>query len=207
MREGPQLGVDAYGVRRCGSVMPVCKQPVATLTLQTFAKVFLGRRLESYYFLHMPEDITSQIKRLAPLLEEDSDVFRELETFFSENAKINMHRDDLSNFLQDNRTYQVIRVSGNSYKDCVYELIDNHPETMDSIGMLRYYKAPAGNIKWEDVEAAEIVMGNELTMNAYGWSPDAWTIFENNSLDEASAPEDKKGDYSLVAIVALDSLL
>ena len=35
---------DAYGVRRCGSVMPVCKQPVATLTLQTFAKVFLGRR-------------------------------------------------------------------------------------------------------------------------------------------------------------------
>ena len=44
MRAGPQLGVDAYGVRRCGSVMPVCKQPVATLTLQTFAKVFLGRR-------------------------------------------------------------------------------------------------------------------------------------------------------------------
>ena len=44
MRAGPKLGVDAYGVRRCGSVMPVCKQPVATLTLQTFAKVFLGRR-------------------------------------------------------------------------------------------------------------------------------------------------------------------
>ena len=39
---------DAYGVRRCGSVMPVCKQPVATLTLQTFAKVFLGRRLHSH---------------------------------------------------------------------------------------------------------------------------------------------------------------
>ena len=38
MRAGPQFGVDAYGVRRCGSVMPVCKQPVATLTLQTFAK-------------------------------------------------------------------------------------------------------------------------------------------------------------------------
>ena len=44
MREGPKLGVDAYGVRRCGSVMLVCKQPIATLTLQTFAKVFLGRR-------------------------------------------------------------------------------------------------------------------------------------------------------------------
>lgn len=49
MREGPKLGVDAYGVRRCGSVMLVCKQPIATLTLQTFAKVFLGRRFYIYY--------------------------------------------------------------------------------------------------------------------------------------------------------------
>jgi hypothetical protein len=38
MRAGPQLRVDAYGVRRCGSIMPVCKQPVATLTLQAIAK-------------------------------------------------------------------------------------------------------------------------------------------------------------------------
>ena len=38
MREGTQLGVDAYGVRRCGSVMQVCKQPCATLSLQAFAK-------------------------------------------------------------------------------------------------------------------------------------------------------------------------
>ena len=186
MREGPQLGVDAYGVRRCGSVMPVCKQPVATLTLQTFAKVFLGRRLESYYFLHMPEEITSQIKRLAPLLEEDSDVFRELSTFFGDGAKIEMHRDDLSKFLQDNRTFEVVRVSGKSYKDCVYELVDNYPEMMDAIGMLRYYKAPAGKIKWEEVEAT----------NAYGWAPDAWTIFESSETE-----------HSLVAIVALDSLL
>ena len=50
-------------------------------------------------------------------------------------------------------------------------------------------------------------MGNELTMNAYGWAPDAWTVFASNALDEATAQENKKGDYSLVAIVALDSLL
>ena len=50
-------------------------------------------------------------------------------------------------------------------------------------------------------------MGDELTMNAYGWAPDAWTVIESTALDEATAPEDKKGDYSLVAIVALDSLL
>ena len=178
MREGPQLGV-AKAARA-----PPCTLPI------------LGRRLESYYFLHMPEEITSQIKRLAPLLEEDSDVFRELSTFFGDGAKIEMHRDDLSKFLQDNRTFEVVRVSGKSYKDCVYELVDNYPEMMDAIGMLRYYKAPAGKIKWEEVEAAEIAMGNELTTNAYGWAPDAWTIFESSDTE-----------HSLVAIVALDSLL
>ena len=158
------------------------------------------------YLLSMPQEIKSLIKKLSPLLEEDSDVFRELETFFSDGAKISMHHDDLSKFLQDNRTYQVVRVRGKSYKDCVYELVDNYPEMLESIGMLRYYKAPAGAIKWEEVEAAEIAMGNELTMNAYGWEPDAWTVFESNALDEI-APQDKNGDHSLVAIVALDSLL
>jgi len=38
MRAGPQLGVDAYGVRRYGSVIQVCEQPCATFTLQAFAK-------------------------------------------------------------------------------------------------------------------------------------------------------------------------
>ena len=114
----------------------------------------------------MSEEIKMLIKKLSPLLDEDSDVFRELETFFGKDAKIGMHRDDLSKFLQDNRTYQVVRVSGKSYKDCVYELVDNFPEMLDAIGMLRYYKAPTGNIQWEEIEAAEIAMGNELTMNA-----------------------------------------
>lgn len=155
----------------------------------------------------MPEEIKTLIKKLSPLLDEDSDVFRELETFFGNNAKIGMHRDDLSNFLQDNRTYQVVRVSGKSYKDCVYELVDNYPEMLDAIGMLRYYKAPAGPIQWEEIEAAEIAMGNELTMNAYGWAPDAWTVFETNALDEATAAEESLGSHTLVAIVALDSLL
>lgn len=155
----------------------------------------------------MPEEIKTLIKKLSPFLEEDSDVFRELTTFFGKDAKIEMHHDDLSKFLQDKRTYEVVRVSGKSYKDCVYEFVDNYPELMDAIGMLRYYKAPAGHIQWEEVEAAEIAMGNELTMNAYGWAPDAWTVFASSALDETTTPENKKGDYSLVAIVALDSLL
>ena len=82
----------------------------------------------------MSEEIRTLIKKYSPILEEDSDVFRELETFFSKGAKIEMHHDDLSTFLQDNRTYQVVRVSGKSYKDCVYELVDNYPEMMENRG-------------------------------------------------------------------------
>ena len=144
----------------------------------------------------MSEKIKTLIKRLAPLLDENSDVFHELETFFSTEGKIDIHLGDLGKFLKNNRTYQVVRINGNSYKDCVYELVDNHPELMEAIGMLRYYKAPAGSIKWEDVEAAEIAIGNELTVNAYGWEPDAWTIFESDG-----------SEHGLVAIVALDSIL
>ena len=144
----------------------------------------------------MSEKIKTLIKRLAPLLDENSDVFRELETFFSTEGKIDIHLGDLGKFLKNNRTYQVVRINGKSYKDCVYDFVDNHPELMEAIGMLRYYKAPAGSIKWEDVEAAEIAMGNELTVNAYGWAPDAWTIFESDG-----------SEHGLVAIVALDSIL
>ena len=71
MRAGPQLGVDAFSISNYGSamfaqvqpqhsplMMPVCMQPVATLTLQTFAKVFLGRRfilstLTDFLFYHL----------------------------------------------------------------------------------------------------------------------------------------------------------
>ena len=41
-------------------------------------------------------EIKKLIKRLSPLLDEDSEVFRELMTFFSANAKIEMHWDDLT---------------------------------------------------------------------------------------------------------------
>ena len=115
----------------------------------------------------MSEEIKTLIKKLSPLLEEDSDVFRELETFFSKDAKIEMHHGDLSKFLKDNRTYQVVRVNGKSYKDCVYALVDNYPEITEAIGMLRYYKATAGAIRWEEVEAAEI----QPLLRAAGFEP------------------------------------
>ncbi|MCQ2123082.1 MAG: hypothetical protein MJZ25_02750 [Fibrobacter sp.] len=140
----------------------------------------------------MPVDIAEQIKKLSPLMDENSEIFRELSIFFGGNAKVDVHHSDLSKFLGRKRLYRVIRLKGESYKDCVYQLVDDHPESMDALGMLRYYKAPAGRIQWEEIEKAEIAMGKELTVNAYGWEPDAWTLFEGGE------------QHEMVAILAFD---
>lgn len=143
-------------------------------------------------------EVNALIKKLSPFMEEDSEIFRELMTFFGQGSKIDVHHGDLSKFLGCKRLYRVIRLKGESYKDCVYQLVDNYPEAMEALGMLRYYKAPAGPVRWEDVEKAEIAMGQELTMAAYGWMPDAWTLFEKGE-DHADAEQ-----HELVAILAFD---
>ena len=141
-------------------------------------------------------EVNALIKKLSPFMEEDSEIFRELMTFFGQGSKIDVHHGDLSKFLGCKRLYRVIRLKGESYKDCVYQLVDNYPEAMEALGMLRYYKAPAGPVRWEDV--AEIAIGKELTMAAYGWMPDAWTLFEKGE-DHADAEQ-----HELVAILAFD---
>ncbi len=146
-------------------------------------------------------EIESLIKNLSPLMEESSEIFRELAIFFGPGAKIATHQGDLSKFLGRKRLYRVLRLSGSSYKDCVYQLVDEHPESMEALGMLRYYTSPGGNIKWEDIESAEIALGKELTTNAYGWMPDAWTAFEGADGDGQDSGEKTHG---LVAILAFD---
>ena len=154
------------------------------------------------------QDIAEHIKKLSPLMEESSEIFRELSVFFGGKSKIEVHRGDLPKFLGIKRLYRVIRLKGASYKDCVYQLVDDHPEAMEAMGMLRYYKAPAGPVKWEEIEKAETAMGNELTMNAYGWTPDAWTVFESVPGTEESPAADstdnveKAANHELVAILA-----
>lgn len=146
-------------------------------------------------------DATALIKKLSPLMDETSEVFRELAKFFGGDAKVMVHQGDLTKFLDRRRLYRVIRLQGDSYKDCVYQLVDDFPESMEALGMLRYYKAPAGKIQWQDIEAAEIAMGKELTMNAYGWAPDAWTTFEY-APDESQDAESAR--HEMVAILAFD---
>jgi hypothetical protein len=143
-------------------------------------------------------EIEALIKKLSPLMEEGSEIFKELAVFFGPGSKIATHQGDLAKFLGRKRLYRVLRLSGSSYKDCVYQLVDEHPESMEALGMLRYYTSPGGSIKWEDIEAAEIALGKELTTNAYGWMPDAWTAFEN--ADDAQGT----GTHQLVALLAFD---
>lgn len=149
------------------------------------------------YLYGMVKDVQTLIKKLSPVMDENSEVFQELCKFFGEKAKIETNKNDLLNFLGCNRLYQVIRLQGESYKDCVYQLVDDFPEAMESLGMLRYYTSPAKFIKWEEIEKAEIALGQELTMAVYAWSPDAWTAFDNENPTDGSK-------YELVAIIATE---
>ena len=158
----------------------------------------MHRQCANIYFFGMAtESIESLIQKFSPLMETDSEIFRELAFFFGNNAKVQTHRDDLSKFLGRKRLYQVLRFTGESYKDCVYQLVDDHPESMEALGMLRYYTAPGKKIDWEQIEFAEIALGKELTTNAYGWMPDAWTAFEGDE-------DGSENFHRLVAILAFD---
>ena len=75
-----------------------------------------------------PNEVNALIKKLSPFLDEGSEVFRELAVFFGEGGKIDVHQDDLQKFLGRKRLFRVIRLKGESYKDCVYQLVDNYPE-------------------------------------------------------------------------------
>ena len=158
----------------------------------------MHRQCANIYFFGMAtESIESLIQKFSPLMETDSEIFRELAFFFGNNAKVQTHRDDLSKFLGRKRLYQVLRFTGESYKDCVYQLVDDHPESMEALGMLRYYTAPGKKIDREQIEFAEIALGKELTTNAYGWMPDAWTAFEGDE-------DGSENSHRLVAILAFD---
>ena len=129
----------------------------------------MHRQCANIYFFGMAtESIESLIQKFSPLMETDSEIFRELAFFFGNNAKVQTHRDDLSKFLGRKRLYQVLR-----------------------------FTAPGKKIDWEQIEFAEIALGKELTTNAYGWMPDAWTAFEGDE-------DGSENSHRLVAILAFD---
>ena len=138
-------------------------------------------------------EVKALIKKHSPLMDESSELFRELEIFFGEQALIATDFFDLQRFLERKRLYRVLRLKGASFKECAYQLIDDNADCLEALGMLRYYKSSAP-IKWEEVEAAETVMGKELPMTAYGWAPDAWTAIKDDNAEP----------YELVVLLAFD---
>ncbi len=139
----------------------------------------------------MTEAIKVIIRNRSPLLSENSEVFQEILSFFGEGAKIIPDILDLNSFLAPHRLYRVIRIKEKSFKDCAYKLVDDFPEFTHACGMLRYYKSP-GEVYWSEVEKAENILSDAMTMDVYGWTPDAFTLFENAD----------PGAYELVAILA-----
>ncbi|MCK9182634.1 MAG: hypothetical protein M0P13_07125 [Fibrobacteraceae bacterium] len=115
----------------------------------------------------------------------------ELMAFFGEGARIVPNLQDLREFLAPRRLYKVVKISESSFEKCAYALVDNFPECTRALGMLRYYRSP-GEVYWEDIERAENIIAESLTMDVYGWEPDAFTLFETA----------EPGHYELVAILA-----
>lgn len=146
-----------------------------------------------YFLTFRPmQNIEQIIRERSPFLKRDSVVFVELLNFFGNDARMTTDVRDLREFLSPKRLYKVVRVSESSWMKCAYSFIDRYPECLESIGMLRYYSSP-GKIFWQDVEKSENIVANALTAGSYGWSPDAFTVFEN--------PQNE--NFSLTAIVAL----
>lgn len=125
------------------------------------------------------------IQQLEPNLQKDSAVFLELKTFFGNLAQIEPDLADLKNFLTSKSLYRVIRVSGKSFRDCAYRLVDDFPEFSTARGMFRCYKTPE-DFSWTEVEAAEKIISDTLIFDVYGWSPDAFTLIQSPAETEYS---------------------
>jgi len=121
-------------------------------------------------------------------LAENRPVYEEILRFYSDDALIESNVADLKELLL-HKNIKVYKTSAKSFEDCVYDLLNNHPITAAK-GMLRYYEA--GNFEWPECEKAEIIMGDALAQDIYGWKPDSWTVFK------------KEGEgVNLTAIVAV----
>lgn len=131
----------------------------------------------------MPASVEQLISECSPLLEKDSVVYQELLTYFNGDAKIAPDLHDLREFLVPHRLYKVVKIVETSFMKCAYALVDNYPECTRALGMLRYYRSPNAMI-WQDVEKAENIISNSLTMDVYGWKPDSFTAFEKVGGDQ-----------------------
>jgi hypothetical protein len=124
------------------------------------------------------------IAKKRPELAENRPVYEAILQFYSDNASIETHIADLKELLR-HKTIKICKTNAKTFKDCVYNLLDEFPEFTTAKGMLRYYET-APNFDWRECENAEIAIGDALIQDIYGWQPDFWTLFEKESLETTS---------------------
>jgi len=123
------------------------------------------------------------IAEMQPKLAENRVVYECILQLYSDGALIETNLADLKDLLM-HKTIKTHITRAESFKECVYNLLDSHPELTASKGMLRFYEAKP-NFDWQECEKAEIALGEALTKDTYGWQPDFWTLFENKNLKKA----------------------
>jgi len=114
-----------------------------------------------------------------PEIVENRPVYEAILQFYSDNALIETSILDLISLLKSKKI-EVRKTSANTFKECIYNLLDEFPELTAVKGMLRYYEAPK-NFDWKECENAETIFGEALTQDIYGWQPDFWTLFEKET--------------------------
>ncbi|MCL2284437.1 MAG: hypothetical protein FWC26_14065 [Fibromonadales bacterium] len=119
------------------------------------------------------------LAKTRPELAENRPVYEAILQFYSDGALIETGIYDLAQLLKSKKI-EVLKTSAGTFKECVYNLLDEFPELTAAKGMLRYYEAPK-NFDWKECENAEIIFGEALTQDVYGWQPDFWTLFEKEN--------------------------
>jgi len=123
------------------------------------------------------------IAEMQPKLAENRVIYESILQLYSDGALIETNLADLRELLE----HKIIKVHitrAETFKECVFSLLDSFPELTSAKGMLRCYEAKP-NFDWQECEKAEIALGEALARDIYGWQPDFWTIFENKNLKKA----------------------
>ena len=123
------------------------------------------------------------IAEILPGLAENRPVYESILQLYSDGALIETNIADLKELLH-HKTIKIHKTSAETFKECVYNLLDSFPELTSAKGILRFYEATP-NFDWQECEKAEIVLGDALARDIYSWQPDFWTLFENKNLKEA----------------------
>jgi len=123
------------------------------------------------------------IAEMQPKLAENRLIYENILQLYSDGALIETNLADLKDLLM-HKTIKIHITKAETFKECVYNLLDSFPELTTAKGMLRCYEARP-NFDWKECEKAEIALGEALTQDVYGWQPDFWTLFEKKDLESA----------------------